>query len=146
MRRRSSSLPVTPPLTALAPQPPANPGSHQSFPPTGEPTKHNSTVSFSGRPTTEVYESLPPPSPAQPYYAWGQEAQPGQAGYHHGPEYTQENATPVTALEYTTSGTLLPVSPSTTTMGAHTSYQSIPGHMVHEIGDGGHRGTMSELP
>lgn len=145
LRRRGASPPPTPPLTGLAPQsqnqpPPTTPGTHQSFyvPPPNDPTKHNSAVMVTGQPMTQAYTTPPPPPfPAQPY-----SGQPlgVQGGYPQGVHGT----VPVSAGEYDVVGTAGPVSPSTTA--AHQSYQPVYGQgAVHEIGGGGHRGTLSEL-
>lgn len=144
LRRRTSTPSPSSSHQGLASQPPETPATHQSFyvPPPGDPTKHNSTVITNGQPMTQTYPTPPPPFPAQPYPAPAP-PQDMQAGYYQAADGTA----PVPAGEYNTFGTAAPVSPSTTVAG-HPSHQ--PGFgtskgQVHEIGDGGHRGTMSEL-
>ncbi|KAH8907079.1 hypothetical protein BR93DRAFT_968628 [Coniochaeta sp. PMI_546] len=147
LRRKTSSASAAPQpgFPSVPPgQPPSTPGTHQSFyvPPPGDPAKHNSTVMVNGQPMTQTYPTPPPPFPAQPYPAPPPEM---QAGYYQAAGGTTQ---PLSAGEYNHPGTAAPVSPSTT-MASHPSYQpgfgqGRPGQ-VHEIGDGGHRGTMSEL-
>lgn len=139
LRKKNSSAPV-----AAAPPsqpPPTTPAPHQSFyasspPPPGgdDPFKHGAaaTVHVNGHPPPPMtHPTPPPPFAAQPYPA------------------PPPPPTPEMSAGYTTA----PVSPSTT-MASHPSYHQPPPAFgqpqlqpgsVHEIGDGGHRGTMSEL-
>ncbi|OIW27309.1 hypothetical protein CONLIGDRAFT_715815 [Coniochaeta ligniaria NRRL 30616] len=143
LRRKNPPAPAAPlqpggfPPAPPNQQTPSTPGTqHHSFyaPPPGDPSKHN------GQAMTQTYPTPPPPFPAQPYPAPVYQAAGGTTPVLSAGEYNNNR------LSAAAPPTTAPVSPSTTMASAHPSYQPGFGQTpVHEIGEGGHRGTMSEL-